>query len=132
MIQKISADTCTLPSYWRQERMAKKEEISSFTFNYLKSSNFRVIHVDGAIGGLTPGGFVHMTVYSERVAIPKKVVHEVREDGSLGEEIKRESLNGVVREMEADLIFNIDEAIALRDWLDNQVKKAQERLEKGN
>ena len=112
--------------------MAKTKKPSTFAFNYIKSSNFRVIHVDGAIGGLTPAGFVHMTVYSERVAIPKKVVYEVREDGSLGEEIDRDSLEDVVREMEADLIFNLDEAIALRDWLDDQVKKAQERLEKKN
>jgi hypothetical protein len=111
--------------------MAKTKADSALTFNYLKSNFFRVIHVDGAIGGFTPGGFVHMTVYSERVAIPKSTTYEVTKGEGLGDEIDRDSLEGIVREMEADLIFNIEAAVALRDWLDNKINASKE-IQQGN
>jgi hypothetical protein len=104
------------------------------TFNYIKSKHFRVIHVDGAYGGLTPGGYIHMTVYSERMAIPRITVQHIEEDGSLGKEIeeKRESRKGVVREMEADLIFNVQEATGLRDWLSEKLEQINTKQKKGN
>ena len=41
-------------------------------FHYIKSNQFRVIHVDGGIGSITPKGFIHFALYSERLAIPRK------------------------------------------------------------
>jgi hypothetical protein len=105
--------------------MSKQEEVSSLTFHYLKSNLFRVIHVDGAIGGMTPRGLIHMTIYSERAAIPKKVSQVIHSDGRIGDEIGREGLEGVVREMEADLIFRLEDAVSLRDWLDDQINNVK-------
>ena len=34
-------------------------------FHYLKSQLWRVVHVDGAIGGITPRGMIHAALYSE-------------------------------------------------------------------
>lgn len=109
----------------------RREEV---TLNYVKSKHFRVIHVDGAYGGFTPGGYIHMTVYSERMAIPRIIVQHLEEDGSLGKEIeeKRESREGVVREMETDLIFNMKEAIAIRDWLNDKIEKIGIKQKEGN
>ncbi len=102
--------------------MAKKQDVQTVTFNLIKSKYFRVIHVDGAYGGLTPGQYIHMTVYSERMAIPQETTREILANGSLGNEIVSKSREGVVRELEADLIFNETEAIALRDWLEIKIE----------
>ena len=88
-------------------------------FYFEKSTAFRVIHVDGALGAISPGSrFLHMTVFSERAPLPKMVVQSITE-GVLGEEIvdKRVGKTGVFRELEADLVMSIEAATALRDWL---------------
>jgi hypothetical protein len=96
-------------------------------FTYEKGTYFRVIHADGVIGGISSGtGLVHMSVFSERSPIPKKVVHQVSH-GLLGPEIidKREVREGIFREVEADLVMSMEVAIALRGWLDDKIKELQ-------
>lgn len=92
-------------------------------FHYIKSSQFRVVHVDGFIGGPTPRLGVHMAIYSERVAIPQQVEHVLKDDGSLGEEVvaNRVSKEGIVREVEVDAVMDLDTAKALQTWLGEQI-----------
>jgi hypothetical protein len=63
--------------------------------------------------------------------VPKKIVHKVSSGivggpVTLGPEVveKREVRQGVFREVEADLVFSVDTAVALREWLDRQFKNA--------
>ena len=91
-------------------------------FHYLKSSGYRVIHVDGAIGGPTPSGYIHMSMYSERNAIPIEQVQPINKDGSLGDPIETVKRDGVVRDMEIDAIMSIGTAKLIRDWLDSHIK----------
>lgn len=86
-------------------------------FHFEKANSFRVIHVDGAYGGISPANrMIHMAVFSERTPLPKLVVQMVQ-DGILGAEIleKRVSKPGVFREVEADLVMSLDIAISLRE-----------------
>src|SRR4051812_30898214 len=78
-------------------------------FEYLKSEHFRVIHVDGAIGSVTPTGFIHMAVYSERPAIPRRMAYALDHKQQLGEPIASETIarEGYFREMDVDLIMNL-------------------------
>jgi hypothetical protein len=94
-------------------------------FHYVKSNFFRVIHVDGAIGGLTGQGFIHCALYSERPAIPQVVEHEVLED-RFGAVLASEGKAGFVREIDVDLILSPQTATALRDWLTQQLDKMHE------
>jgi len=98
-------------------------------FHYLKSTQYRVIHVDGAIGQTTPLGYIHMSLYSERPSIPREQVQQLKEDGSLGEAIPEETVSreGIVREMEVDAIMDINVAQSLKDWLDKQIKELKKR-----
>jgi hypothetical protein len=112
--------------------MAKKSTPkvpSEIEFDLIKSNLFRVIHADGAIGGVSPQGYVHMALYNERRAIPTKIVHAL--DGSkLGSEIqsKREGRRGMVREIEADIVLGIEEARALQMWLTNQISQIEKLI----
>lgn len=92
-------------------------------FDYIKSASFRVVHVDGAIGSPTPNGHLHVAVYSERPAIPRRIVHVITPDGKLGPDLPdlADTRGSIVREVETSMIMNIDVAKALRDWLSQQI-----------
>lgn len=96
-------------------------------FNFEKSNFFRVIHVDGFFGAVAPATqLLHVAVYNERQPIPKKVFHTVK-DGVLQPETldKREGRAGLFRELEADLVLNMETAMALRSWLDERINEMQ-------
>jgi hypothetical protein len=104
------------------EQKAEKETID---FHYQKGNEFRVLHVDGVYGGLSPDGYINMSVYNQRRPIPQKVVHEI-DDQELGDEREeeRESKEGVVREVEANIVMDVNTAIALRNWIDEKLEEA--------
>lgn len=99
-------------------------------FDLEKSSYFRVIHVDGVVGAVSPGnGFIHMSVFSERAPVPRKMVHAIS-GGVLGREyiekrVVRPGAPFAFREVEADLVFNMETATELRDWLDEKINEIQ-------
>lgn len=99
----------------------------SVTFHYIKGPDFRTIHIDGAIGGITPSGFLHIAMYCERSAIPRKLTQEIRPDGSLGSIISSEGKDGVARQMEIDIIVNEATAKSLKLWLDEKLVEFEHR-----
>lgn len=97
-------------------------------FHLIKSPQFRVIHVDGGLGGITPRGFCHIALYNERQAIPQLMTRELLEGGELGDEEVaevrgREAKAGIVREIEIDLIFNEQTAQQLHEWLGRRLEE---------
>lgn len=99
-------------------------------FHYIKSPLYRGIHVDGGFGGLTPRGLLHLSLYSERKAIPQITVHAVKESTEkgirLGDEIREERVEreGIVRELEISLYMDMNAALTLRDWLNSRLHEA--------
>ena len=93
-------------------------------FDFIKSNLFRVIHMDGAFGGLSPTGMgIHVAIYNERRAIPTKTVQAINPDGSLGTEFldRRQVRKAFVREIEADLVLDLRTAITLQHWLTEKI-----------
>lgn len=111
------------------ERRGNGHEEERVVFEYIKSAHFRVIHADGAIGAVTPNGFIHFALYSERAAIPRKIVHKIEEGGRLGEPIPEETVarEGIVREMDVDVFVTVEVAESLRNWLEEKIKTVKER-----
>jgi hypothetical protein len=101
---------------------------SSVKFHFIKSNFFRVVHADGAIGGLTPSRQIFISVYNERAAIPKIIEMNISPDGHLGEEISREGKEGLVREMEMGIILNGHAAELLAETLLESVKALKESM----
>jgi len=84
--------------------------------DFRKSKFFRVIHVDGAVGAISPSSsFIHMSVFSERAPVPRRIVHAIRAGGILGPEVleKRHVRPGSFREVEAE-------------WLDEKIHELQQ------
>lgn len=115
----------------QNSEQATEEGPVSITFYNIKSNHFRVIHVDGASGSLTPQGHLQMAVYSERQANPQEQTFAIRPDGSLGQEIRERRVGkaGLVRELEAELILDLRTAESIRVWLDEWLTRATQLLE---
>lgn len=107
--------------------LLQDESNDSVTFHYIKGPDFRTIHIDGAIGGITPSGFLHIAMYCERSAIPTEMTHQVMPDGSLGPIVSREGKVGVARQMEIDIIVNESTAKSLKVWLDQKLEEFERR-----
>jgi hypothetical protein len=96
---------------------------SSINFHWIKSQFFRVIHTDGAFGGLTPQGDIFLSVYNERAPLPDVTVQAV-EKGQLGAEIteKRVGKEGIIRELEVGLVMDLRVAKSIHDWLKQRIE----------
>jgi hypothetical protein len=92
-------------------------------FHYIKANHFRVVHVDGVFGGLSPSGDIFASLFSQRPPIPTLTVQPIKENGELGDEIisERASKDGIVREMEVGLAIRPEVAQKLIGWLQEKV-----------
>lgn len=99
------------------------------TFDYIKSAFFRVIHVDGVHGGLSPNLNIHMGLFSERRPIPKQTTYNLNDNGTLGQEdasARKERETDMVRELDIEAIIDIATAQAIVGWLQNKIQEAEE------
>jgi len=101
---------------------------SSVKFHYIKGNLFRVIHVDGAIGGITPQRQVFVSLFSERAALPTLIEYGISPDGVLGEEKLREGKEGLVREMDVGIVLSVEGAKQLAEFLQKQLQVLKESI----
>lgn len=104
----------------KQEKIPEEIEV-----HYLKTSNYRTYHVDGAFGGLTPSGMLYMELFVQRAPTPKKIIYKLSEDGSLGDELGREGKIGIIREVESGLVMDVRAAESLVEWLSRKIEEAK-------
>lgn len=99
----------------------------TINFDYLKSGQFRVVHADGAFVSLSQTG-VNVSFFTERQAIPRRVVHKVDAHGIVGEEITSERVvrDAIVRDVEISVMMTTDSAERLIDVLQKVVKSYKE------
>lgn len=92
-------------------------------FKYIKSHLFRVFHVDGAVGGVTPSGGIQFSVYSERYPVPKSFKQDLNENGSLVPDAvsEMETEDGIIRELDANLVLDRQTAEGLMHWLQDKI-----------
>ncbi len=100
-------------------------------FHYIKGNQFRVIHADGAHGGVTPRGWIEMNFYSERGPIPQVTVHHLQADGTISGEILSERIqrDGLVREVDVGVILDLAAAESLQSWLATKITQLKELRE---
>lgn len=98
------------------------ENLNRLTFDYEKAEGFRVIHVDGAHGGLSPTGGLVVSLFSERKPIPRREVYDVVDNAMAKVEagtVKRDC--DVLREVEVCAIMSIGAATVLHKWLGEKI-----------
>lgn len=94
-------------------------------FFYEKGKYFRVAHVDGVLGGLTPTGDVFLSVYSQRVALPQTIDQKIDPDGKLGAVVDTTGKHGIFREMEIGLVMSAEVANQIAEFLKQHARAAQ-------
>jgi hypothetical protein len=104
----------------------------TLNFDYIKSSQFRVVHSDGAFFALTTQGGLTISFFAERQPIPRRVVHKVNADGSLGEELpgQRVVRDAVIRDTEVAVTMNLETAKRVIEKLDEMIKRAEAAMGK--
>lgn len=99
--------------------------VSELTLQYTKSVLCRVIHVDGAWGGITPQGAIQMDLYSQKHEVPASTTYDVlKEDPSSQRsnlKEKRTVNRGFVREVEVEVIMSPEVARTLKTWLEERL-----------
>jgi len=95
--------------------------------HFIKSMCFRVVHANGVWYGGDNQGNLHLTFFNERNPIPKKLVFNLNEHGAIvGEDAsQRDSKEGVVREMEVDVVMSPQVAHELYMSLGENLKSWQ-------
>ena len=103
-------------------------EQNTIPFHYVKSNFFRVVHGDGVYGGVTPRGLLAMNFFSERLPIVERMVYRVDEGGVLGEEVRLQRMqkDGVVREIEVEVMLDLANTEALIAWLGDRVTELRQ------
>jgi len=101
------------------------------TFEYIKSNYFRVIHVDGAHGGITPKARgIQMAFFCERQPIPQEETFLV-EEGRLEGPTDRKGRTGIIREVEVEVVMDLPTAKAIKDWLQSRIDQIDELQSQG-
>lgn len=106
------------------------ETTISVQYNMIKSNFFRVVYADGAWGGVTPRGMIGFSFYNERQAIPKVTTVDLKSgDGvnfaTVTEEKLIEGRTGVVRELEVEVLMDVNTAVMFHKWLGEKIAERQ-------
>jgi hypothetical protein len=99
---------------------------------FVKGNLFRVVHADGAYGGITPRLDLFITFYTERFPIPKVLTFEMSPEGVPAKEVssERESKEGVIRECEIGVVVDLPIAKSFLQWLTEKVAELEEAKER--
>jgi hypothetical protein len=115
-----------IPSFQGENQSPKR-----LKFKHIKSNFFRVIHVDGISGGVTPTSDLCINLYSERWSIPNKLVYELDAEGSLEREVvdERDDINSVIREIDVSAVMSIETAKKLVESLQFMIEAVEDEQE---
>lgn len=99
------------------------DENPKVNFYYQKSNLFRVIHADGAWGGLTPDLQVFFSLFNSGPAMPQMMGYELRPEGTL-EDIPAMAVSkdGIVREVEVGIVMSPENVKALIAFLEGRLR----------
>ena len=101
--------------------------------NFIHSAQHRVIHADGAWGGISPHGAIRMSVYSEITTDPHSVLYDLStgapvELGRVESAEIEEGVRQIDRVIEADIIMNLAVAESLYRWLGDKIRELHEGM----
>ena len=120
---------CITPSsHMADEKTSDSERPTQIGIHYQRSRHYRTIHADGAQIGVTPRGQIQFTLFSDQKAMPEFVLHQITPDGLLGNLVEQVVKEGVVREVEVNVIMDVSATASFVNVLQatlQQVEKLQ-------
>lgn len=92
---------------------------------YQRSRHYRTIHSDGAQIGLTPRGQIKFTLFSDQKPKPEFVLHQITPEGNLGESLEEVVKEGVIREVEVNVVMDLNTTTAFVNVLQATLKQLE-------
>lgn len=103
------------------------DEVVDIDYHFVKSNSFRSVHDCKFFGGTNGDDKVHVTVYTERPAIPKLQRIRLTKNGEpVLLDVGSENKQGVVFDIEVHLAMDVTSAEALRDLLSSVIDEIRE------
>ena len=78
--------------------------------------------VEGVIGGVMPSGGIYAEPFIERAVTPKTVTHNIVDGFKLGEVVEQDAIEGLVRQIECGLQFDLASAKLFHVWLGEKIE----------
>lgn len=97
---------------------------------YQRSRHYRTVHADGAQLGVTPRGGIQFRLFSDQKPFPDFVMHRITAEGNLGEPIEEVIKEGAIREVDVNVVMDINTAISFASALQQlltQISQLQEQ-----
>jgi hypothetical protein len=96
--------------------------------HYITTPNYRIYNVSGTFGGITPRGKIYLEIFTERNPLPQQETYEIT-NGKLGNQpLDKQTKTGIVRDVEACLIMDIEDAVSIHNWLGDKIAKHKELI----
>lgn len=111
---------------------SEPERPSEVRFIYQKGRHHRTFHADGAWAGITPQMEVQFSFFNDLKPMPDEVIHAVKDDGTVGQEISREHqpLN-IIRETDVTVVMNVAVMRNVISLFTRMVEQIEAKLPKG-
>ncbi len=106
-----------------EKSVGEQKKLAEVEFHYIKSNLYRVVHSDGAYGGITARGYLHVAFYNERRAIPKTISLIPDDKTAESKEEVTETIGGIVRELEVGVIMDEQSTAELIEWLTRKLNE---------
>lgn len=106
-----------------------REEIpmEEIDIEYIKSGSYQEIYANGVYGGITPRGDLMIDLISEYAKRPSVETYKVEDGSRLGERIKVEGEPVVIRERQASLFMQPNNARGMAEWVLSKVLGVPEK-----
>lgn len=120
----------------KESSATPSDDASFIDIHYLKTTDFREVACDGALGGPTPHGKLWLAFYSERFPLPRVMRQKVNTSAQgvrLDNETPAtvvEARHGLIRNVEFGVYMSLDTAADLHQWLGEYLAKEKRQGEK--
>jgi hypothetical protein len=112
-------------------------ESKKIKFVFKKSSDYKLLPVNGAWGGLTPRGDFILEFFVEHNTTPNHIMHEITPEGKISNEVERdpqqtEEVSSVTRELVGGISLSIEHAKSIASFINEKCKEIEEKKDKGD
>lgn len=102
----------------------KKEKQQEVRFVFKEADDFKLVHINGVWGGVSPRGELVCNFFFEHTQVPEEEIRFVDEEGALTEKSKRKpSKPIVVRELRVGISMAKEQAVSVANWMLEKVKE---------
>ena len=97
--------------------------VDEVEIRFERASDYKIVHADGAWGGITPSGSVAIGFYAEYKGEPTSIIYEAK--GGSPTEVRRSGPEPLRRELQVNVMMTESVAVALYEWLGTRLAELE-------